>query len=140
MNHMCWWNNEVLKPIQSNGYIGDGRIAMEKLGLLLDRVMLRRTKVECADDLGLPPRTVMVRRDIFSEEEEDIYRSLYSDVSRQFATYVEHDTVLNNYANIFELLTKMRQCADHPDLVTKKASDAQQLVCMLCNDPPEVSR
>ncbi|PHZ07300.1 uncharacterized protein RHIMIDRAFT_277214 [Rhizopus microsporus ATCC 52813] len=137
MNHMCWWNNEVLKPIQSNGYIGDGRIAMEKLGLLLDRVMLRRTKVECADDLGLPPRTVMVRRDIFSEEEEDIYRSLYSDVSRQFATYVEHDTVLNNYANIFELLTKMRQCADHPDLVTKKASDAQQLVCMLCNDPPE---
>ncbi|KAG1151268.1 hypothetical protein G6F37_004808 [Rhizopus arrhizus] len=137
MNHMCWWNNEVLKPIQSNGYVGDGRVALEKLGLLLDKVMLRRTKVECADDLGLPPRTVMVRRDIFSEEEEDIYRSLYSDVSRQFATYVEQDTVLNNYANIFELLTKMRQCADHPDLVVKKSSDNKQLVCMLCNDPPE---
>lgn len=72
--------------------------------------MLRRTKVECADDLGLPPRVVVVRRDIFTEEEEDVYTSLYSDVARTFTTYVEEGTVLNNYANIFELLMKMRQC------------------------------
>lgn len=137
MSHMCWWNNEILKPIQSHGYVGEGRLALEKLTLLLEKVMLRRTKLECADDLGLPPRTVVVRRDIFSEEEEDVYRSLYSDVSRQFATYVEQHTVLNNYANIFELLTKMRQCADHPDLIVKKSSDNKQLVCMLCHDPPE---
>ncbi|KAL9548007.1 hypothetical protein MBANPS3_005884 [Mucor bainieri] len=137
MNHVCWWNNEVLKPIQTNGYVNDGRIALKKLGLLLDRIMLRRTKIECADDLGLPPRTVIVRRDYFSDEEEDVYTSLYSDVARTFTTYVEAGTVLNNYANIFELLMKMRQCADHPDLVTKRKSDNQQLVCMLCNDPPE---
>lgn len=121
-----------------HGYVGDGKVAMSKLRLLLDKIMLRRTKVECADDLGLPPRTVLVRRDMFSEEEEDMYTSLYSDVSRAFTTYVAEGTVLNNYANIFELLTKMRQCADHPDLVTKKTTDNKQLVCMLCNDPPEV--
>ncbi|GAN01187.1 DNA repair protein RAD16 [Mucor ambiguus] len=137
MSHVCWWNNEVLKPIQSNGYVNDGRIALKKLGLLLDRIMLRRTKIQCADDLGLPPRTVIVRRDYFSDEEEDVYTSLYSSVARTFTTYVEAGTVLNNYANIFELLMKMRQCADHPDLVTKKKTDNQQLVCMLCNDPPE---
>ncbi|KAI7907279.1 SNF2 family N-terminal domain-containing protein [Cokeromyces recurvatus] len=137
MNHVCWWNNEVLKPIQSQGYLGDGRIALKKLNLLLDRIMLRRTKIECADDLGLPPRSVIIRRDLFSEEEEDVYTSLYSDVARTFTTYVEQGTVLNNYANIFELLMKMRQCADHPDLVTKKSSDNKQLVCMLCSDPPE---
>ncbi|CAO3656547.1 unnamed protein product [Mucor hiemalis] len=137
MDHSCWWNNEVLKPIQMHGYVGDGKVAMSKLRLLLDKIMLRRTKVECADDLGLPPRTVLVRRDMFSEEEEDMYTSLYSDVSRAFTTYVAEGTVLNNYANIFELLTKMRQCADHPDLVTKKTTDNKQLVCMLCNDPPE---
>ncbi|KAI8644678.1 SNF2 family N-terminal domain-containing protein [Parasitella parasitica] len=137
MSHVCWWNNEVLKPIQTNGYINDGRVALKKLGLLLDRIMLRRTKVECADDLGLPPRTVIVRRDYFSDEEEDVYTSLYSSVARTFTTYVEAGTVLNNYANIFELLMKMRQCSDHPDLVTKKKADNQQLVCMLCNDPPE---
>ncbi|KAI8092310.1 SNF2 family N-terminal domain-containing protein [Gilbertella persicaria] len=137
MNHTCWWNNEVLKPIQYHGYLEEGREAMKKLGILLDKIMLRRTKIQCADDLGLPPRTVIVRRDMFTEEEEDVYTSLYSDVQRTFTTYVEEGTVLNNYANIFELLMKMRQCADHPDLVTKKSSDNKQLVCMLCNDPPE---
>ncbi|KAI8365824.1 SNF2 family N-terminal domain-containing protein [Choanephora cucurbitarum] len=137
MNHTCWWNNEVLKPIQYHGYLDEGREAMKKLGILLDKIMLRRTKIQCADDLGLPPRTVIIRRDLFTEEEEDVYTSLYSDVQRTFTTYVEEGTVLNNYANIFELLMKMRQCADHPDLVTKKSSDNKQLVCMLCNDPPE---
>lgn len=112
-SHVCWWNNEVLKPIQMHGYIGDGKKALTKLCLLLDRIMLRRTKVECADDLGLPPRTVIVRRDLFNEEEEDVYTSLYCDVKREFNNYVEEGTVLNNYANIFELLMKMRQCGKY---------------------------
>ncbi|KAI7881473.1 hypothetical protein K492DRAFT_66756 [Lichtheimia hyalospora FSU 10163] len=137
MDHTCWWNNEVLKPIQHNGYVGEGRIAMEKLGKLLDKMMLRRTKVECADDLGLPPRKVVVRRDYFSAEEEEVYRSLFSDSARQFSAYVEQGSVLNNYANIFELLTKMRQSANHPDLVLRKTGDDKQLVCMLCSDTPE---
>lgn len=88
-SHTCWWNNEVLKPIQHNGYVGEGRVAMEKLGKLLDKMMLRRTKVQCADDLGLPPRKVVVRRDYFSAEEEEVYRSLFSDSARQFSAYVE---------------------------------------------------
>ncbi|CAO3595034.1 unnamed protein product [Absidia cylindrospora] len=139
MEHVCWWNNEVLKPIQANGYVGDGREAMDKLILLLDKMMLRRTKVQCADDLGLPPRTITVRRDMFNDAEEEVYLSLFSDTARRFNSYVEDGSVLNNYANIFELLTKMRQCANHPDLVTKKKGQAgnKQLVCMLCNDAPE---
>ncbi|KAI9262173.1 SNF2 family N-terminal domain-containing protein [Phascolomyces articulosus] len=139
MDHVCWWNNEVLKPIQNHGNIGPGRDAMGKLRKLLDKMMLRRTKIECADDLGLPPRVVEVRRDMFNEEEEDVYTSLYTDTARQFTTYVEDGSVLNNYANIFELLTRMRLCANHPDLVTKKLGMAgnKQLVCMLCSEPPE---
>ncbi|SAM03073.1 hypothetical protein [Absidia glauca] len=139
MEHVCWWNNEVLKPIQFSGYVGEGRQAMDKLRLLLDQIMLRRTKLECADDLGLPPRTITVRSDIFNEEEEEVYLSLFSDTARRFNSYVENGSVLNNYANIFELLTKMRQCANHPDLVFKKKgiSDNKQMVCMLCNDTPE---
>ncbi|KAL0081124.1 SNF2 family N-terminal domain-containing protein [Phycomyces blakesleeanus] len=139
MDHLCWWNNEVLKPIQRDGHGDEGRVAMKKLRLLLDKMMLRRTKLECADDLGLPPRTVVVRRDMFNEEEEDVYKSLFTDSVRKFTTYVEQGSVLNNYANIFELLMKMRQSANHPDLITKKKdnSNNKQLVCMLCNEPPE---
>ncbi|KAI8580767.1 hypothetical protein K450DRAFT_208493 [Umbelopsis ramanniana AG] len=139
MDHVCWWNNEILKPIQTYGATAEGLIAFKKLRKLLDRMMLRRTKLERADDLGLPPRTVVVRRDLFNEEEEDMYQSLYSDSARKFTTYVEQGTVLNNYANIFELLMKMRQCSNHPDMVLKRsnASENQQLVCVVCNEPPE---
>jgi len=82
---------------------GEGSRAFKKLRVLLDRMMLRRTKyvvlsfsfgiflvnigslyaqLERADDLGLPPRTVVVRRDYFSAEEKELYASLYSDSKR----------------------------------------------------------
>ena len=45
MQHTCFWNNEILTPIQKNGMVGPGAIAFKKLKILLDRMMLRRTKV-----------------------------------------------------------------------------------------------
>ncbi|KAG0038481.1 DNA repair protein rad16 [Podila clonocystis] len=142
MDHVCWWNNEILKPIQNHGSQGVGEKAFSKLRLLLDRIMLRRTKVERADDLGLPPRTMTVSRYLFNEEEEDLYESLFSDTQRKFSTYVEQGTVLNNYANIFELLTKMRQMVDHPDMVLKKVKPGQiglveTMVCSICQEEAE---
>ncbi|KAF9961975.1 DNA repair protein rad16 [Mortierella alpina] len=142
MDHCCWWNNEVLKPIQNFGSQGAGEKAFQKLRKLLDRIMLRRTKVERADDLGLPPRKMTVARYLFNEEEEDLYESLFSDTKRKFTTYVEQGTVLNNYANIFELLTKMRQMVDHPDMVLKKVKPGEvglpeTLVCSICQEEAE---
>jgi hypothetical protein len=52
--------------------------------------------VQKADDLGLPPRTVVVRRDYFSPEEKELYLSLFSDAKRQFNTYLDQGTVLNS--------------------------------------------
>ncbi|KAG8218265.1 putative DNA repair protein RAD16 [Butyriboletus roseoflavus] len=96
MQHSCLWNNEILTPIQKNGMTGPGKTAFKKLRVLLDRMMLRRTKIQRADDLGLPPRTVVVRRDYFSPEEKELYLSLFSDAKRLFSTYVDSGTVLNN--------------------------------------------
>lgn len=148
MHHVCFWNNEILKPIQNNGAeMGEGRDAFQRLRLLLERMMLRRTKLERADDMGLPPRTVEVRRDLFNEEEEDLYQSLYTDTTRKFSTYLDQGTVLNNYSNIFTLLTRMRQLANHPDLVLRsKTGTAAKLtgdhqteehICRLCTDVAE---
>ncbi|GAA5823589.1 hypothetical protein JCM11251_000689 [Rhodosporidiobolus azoricus] len=149
MQHVCFFNHQVLKPIQYGGATSDeGAIAYDKLGILLKRLMLRRTKVERADDLGLPPRIVNVRRDYFTEEEEELYLSLFKDVKRKFNTYADEGTVLNNYSNIFTLITRMRQMADHPDLVIKSktaepvqhaAADMPQeiLTCRLCLDEAE---
>ncbi|KAI0722038.1 SNF2 family N-terminal domain-containing protein [Cerioporus squamosus] len=143
MKHTCFWNNEILTPIQKNGMLGPGAVAFKKLKILLDRMMLRRTKIQRADDLGLPPRTVVIRRDYFSPEEKELYLSLFSDAKRQFNTYVDSGTVLNNYSNIFSLLTRMRQMACHPDLVLRSKNNAglfvqddaaEGTVCRLCNE------
>ena len=45
MQHTCFWNNEILTPIQKHGMEGPGKPAFKKLRILLDRMMLRRTKV-----------------------------------------------------------------------------------------------
>ncbi|KAF6762503.1 DNA repair protein rad16 [Ephemerocybe angulata] len=145
MQHTCFWNNEILTPIQKHGMGGGGpgKNAFKKLRVLLDQIMLRRTKLERADDLGLPPRTVIVRRDYFSPEEKELYLSLFSDAKRQFSTYLDQGTVLNNYSNIFSLLTRMRQMACHPDLVIRSKANVstfvpdeagEATVCRLCNE------
>lgn len=62
--------------------------------------MLRRTKLERADDLGLPPRTIVVRNDYFSPAEKELYTSLFSDAKRTFSTYVDAGTVLNSKSTV----------------------------------------
>ncbi|PLW50416.1 hypothetical protein PCANC_07582 [Puccinia coronata f. sp. avenae] len=139
MQHVCFWNNEILKPVQKYGasVVGShGHTAFNKLKVLLDRMMLRRTKLERADDLGLPPRAVLVRRDYFTEEEEELYSSLYSDVTRKFSTYADAGTVLNNYGNIFQLITRMRQMSNHPDLVLKSRAAQAAFKTITDSDAP----
>ncbi len=47
----------MANPIKKWGYVGQGRAAMRLLkNEILDKVLLRRTKVQCADVLALPPR------------------------------------------------------------------------------------
>jgi hypothetical protein len=41
MQHTCYWNNEILTPIQKHGMQGAGADAFKKLKILLDRCMLR---------------------------------------------------------------------------------------------------
>jgi DNA repair protein RAD16 len=140
MHHLNFFNHSLLRQIQRNGAEGDGMVAMGKLRLVLGQIMLRRTKLERADDLGLPPRIVEIRRDYFNEEEKDLYASIYSDSHRKFNTYVNQGVVLNNYANIFTLITRMRQIADHPDLVLRRHMEGtaeSTLVCSLCDDEAE---
>lgn len=147
MQHVCYWNFTILRPIQRYGTDeGEGAVAFSRLRLLLDCIMLRRTKLERADDMGLPPRTVEVRRDLFNPEEEDLYRSLYTNTTRKFSTYLDQGTVLNNYSNIFTLLTRMRQMSNHPDLVLRSASGAaaklagemhEVNVCRICTEEAE---
>eukprot|EP00730_Choanoeca_flexa_P001336 TRINITY_DN10591_c0_g1_i4.p1 TRINITY_DN10591_c0_g1~~TRINITY_DN10591_c0_g1_i4.p1 ORF type:complete len:790 (+),score=184.36 TRINITY_DN10591_c0_g1_i4:29-2371(+) len=138
MSHFCWWNREILRPIQKYGAVGEGKAAFERLRQLLSAIMLRRTKHERGSELGLPPRVVHTRRDLFSHEEEDFYEALYSKSKTRFQNFVSEGTVLNNYAHIFELLMRMRQSVNHPWLVTHRAdSKNDKDTCGICYEVAE---
>ena len=50
----------MANPIKKYGYVGCGRLAMKLLKTeILEKTLLRRTKVQCADVLALPPRLVI---------------------------------------------------------------------------------
>eukprot|EP00963_Diacronema_lutheri_P002930 scaffold239_cov382-Pavlova_lutheri.AAC.5 len=118
LQHFCWWNRKIANPIRNYGYQGKGRDAMKLLReRVLPEILLRRTKEQCADDLALPPRTLLLRRDAFDEREHDFYEALYTQSQSQFDTYVRTGTLLNNYAHIFDLLIRLRQAVNHPYLV-----------------------
>ncbi|CAN1843606.1 ATP-dependent helicase rhp16 [Linum perenne] len=146
VRHFCWWNKYISNPIQSHGNAEDGRRAMILLKhKVLKNIVLRRTKKGRAADLALPPRIVKLRRDTLGVKEEDYYESLYNESQAQFNTYIEAGTVMNNYAHIFDLLTRLRQAVDHPYLVVYSATavarsgvtlddNTSEQVCGVCHD------
>lgn len=118
MQHFCHFNKHILNPIKRAGYVSEGRRAMMKLkDQILDAILLRRTKLDRADDIMLPARFVSVRQEFMDEREADFYEALYTQSKAQFNTYVQSGTVLNNYAHIFDILIRLRQAVDHPYLV-----------------------
>ena len=67
-----------MNPIKRYGYIGEGRRAMLRLKQdILDVVMLRRTKVERAEDIKLPPLEINVETLKLNESERDFYECIY---------------------------------------------------------------
>lgn len=84
---------------------------------VLKGIVLRRTKKGRAADLALPPKIVTLRRDSFDKNEMEFYEALYTQSVTQFDAYVDAGTLMNNYAHIFDLLTRLRQAVDHPYLV-----------------------
>ncbi|CAA0816069.1 Helicase protein with RING/U-box domain [Striga hermonthica] len=146
--HFCWWNRYISSPMKESGNNGRGREAILLLKhKILKSSVLRRTKKGRASDLALPNKIVTLRRDTLDVVEEDYYTALYNESQAQFNTYVEAGTVLNNYAHIFDLLTRLRQAVDHPYLVEyslsamerkgKAVESSNGQICGLCHDPEE---
>nr|XP_043628726.1 DNA repair protein RAD16 [Erigeron canadensis] len=145
VRHFCWWNRNIANPIAKSGRSSDGRRAMILLkDRVLKSILLRRTKKGRAADLALPPRIISLRRDCLDIIEQDYYTSLYTESQAKFNTYIDAGTVMNNYAHIFDLLTRLRQAVDHPYLVAysktavdRRTDEANEPFCGLCHDVAE---
>ncbi|KAK5711606.1 DNA repair protein rad16 [Elasticomyces elasticus] len=138
-SHVSVFNQEILNPITERHSEEIRKTALGKLRLITDRIMLRRVKREHTAAMELPPKRVILHNEFFGEIERDFSRSIMTNSSRQFDTYVSRGVMLNNYANIFGLIMQMRQVANHPDLILKKHAQSGQnvLVCSICDEPAE---
>lgn len=118
LKHYSYFNKVIANPIKAAGCDGKGKKALECLrNDVLQSMLLRRTKVERQEDLKLPKLDIVVRRDPMTEAEHDFYKALYSQTKTKFDKFVEKDVVLHNFAHIFDLLSRLRQAADHPYLI-----------------------
>ncbi|TVU38959.1 hypothetical protein EJB05_12356, partial [Eragrostis curvula] len=152
VRHFCWWNKYIARPIQWGSASDEGRGAMLLLKeKVLKGIVLRRTKIGRAADLAMPPKMVSLRRDSFDKNEMEFYEALYTQSCTQFDSYVSAGTLMNNYAHIFDLLTRLRQAVDHPYLVaySKTAglceaskneevkNEEMESPCGICHNMPE---
>ncbi|GFP95905.1 putative swi/snf-related matrix-associated actin-dependent regulator of chromatin subfamily a member 3-like 3 [Phtheirospermum japonicum] len=127
----AWWNKLIQKPYENGDHRG-----LKLVKAILRPLMLRRTK-ESKDKEGrpilvLPPTDIQVIECEQSEAEHDFYSALYKRSKVQFDQFVAQGKVLHNYANILELLLRLRQCCNHPFLVmsrgdTEKYADLNKL-------------
>ncbi|KAF3456838.1 hypothetical protein FNV43_RR01492 [Rhamnella rubrinervis] len=127
----AWWNKLIKRPFEN----GDPR-GIKLIKAILRPLMLRRTK-ETKDKEGrpilvLPPADIQIIECEQSEAEHDFYDALFKRSKVQFDQFVAQGKVLHNYANILELLLRLRQCCNHPFLVmsrcdTQKYADLDKL-------------
>jgi DNA repair protein RAD16 len=118
LQHYSLFNRDIVNPIKKHGYLGAGRTGFVKLKRsVLDKCLLRRTKAGRASEMVLPPKLVTLEANFLDDREFDFYQAIYTQSQAQFGSYVQAGTLLNNYAHIFDLLTRLRQAVDHPYLV-----------------------
>lgn len=124
---------------------------MQKLRTeILERILLRRTKLERQADVNLPTLDIRIRKDTLSPQEQDFYTSMFTQSRTSFDTFVDKGTLLHNYAHVFDLIMRLRQAVDHPYLIVhglKSADPSVGLmpsksrgdtdVCALCQDDIE---
>ncbi|KAL6656595.1 hypothetical protein ACP70R_004375 [Stipagrostis hirtigluma subsp. patula] len=149
VRHFCWWNKYISRPIQWGSASDEGQRAMVLLKeKVLKGIVLRRTKKGRAADLAIPPKIVTLRRDSFDKNEMEFYEALYTQSRTQFDSYVVAGTLMNNYAHIFDLLTRLRQAVDHPYLVAysktaalreglKNENESMDSQCGICHNVAE---
>jgi len=74
----------------------------------------------------LPPKVVTIEPNFLDARENDFYQGIYTQSQAQFGSYVDAGTLLNNYAHVLDLLTRLRQAINHPYLVIYSKREQEQ--------------
>ncbi|KAJ2996105.1 hypothetical protein HDV02_000158 [Globomyces sp. JEL0801] len=109
------WTRWLAKPLKQGRPIG-----VTNLKALINDIMLRRTKAMKYDGkpiIELPPITHSLEIIEFSENETLGYQQLENLSRSRISRFINDDTMGQNYCHILEMLCRLRQFCDHPELV-----------------------
>eukprot|EP00850_Spirogloea_muscicola_P022384 SM000291S10862 [mRNA] locus=s291:15897:20739:+ [translate_table: standard] len=124
LDEQSFWLRTIERPLT----YGDPK-GYNRLRVLMAAIALRRTKSEQVGQpsIKLPPRTVQLHLlDLWScdrqkyEQWEENGRDLIKDM-------IKHGTVLKNYANVLEVILRLRQICDHASLCPSLDSLAKRV-------------
>jgi SNF2 family DNA or RNA helicase len=90
---------------------------MEKLKMLIEPFVLRRTKKEVLTEL--PEKTITVLNNQMNEKQEQIYLSYLASVKEDVADTISQRGFEKSHIQILAALTRLRQICCHPSLFIK---------------------
>ncbi|KAJ1660888.1 DNA helicase rad5 [Dispira simplex] len=134
------WKNTISDPIQrSQGQEEfsqrchtdvDLRRALDTLRKVIQQVMLRRTKTLKLPSgrfiVSLPPIQVRTEYVAFTQGELALYEALLADSRRRFNSLCDRGVLWHSYAHVFQLLTRLRLCCCHPQLLVANLQRAHK--------------
>ncbi|EDQ90124.1 uncharacterized protein MONBRDRAFT_24613 [Monosiga brevicollis MX1] len=123
--HFSYWRQHVQEPFERDEDAG-----ISALQKILAPLLLRRTK-HTKDETGspivqLPSSSVEVLMLEFSSAEREFYDAIFQRSKNKFDEFQAAGKVLNNYANILELLLRLRQACDHPFLTLRNMTQEEE--------------
>ncbi|KAJ6531254.1 SNF2 family N-terminal domain-containing protein [Mycena capillaripes] len=115
------FNTQIAKPVKSGK--GAGR-AMKRLQVVLQQIMLRRTKTQSINGkalVDLPPRNVNVISCAFDPSEKAFYNALETKMEGVMEKIIQQSANGGGsaYIGVLLLLLRLRQACNHPCLVSK---------------------
>ena len=127
LRHEPWANHTFWRTFITVPFEKQDPSALSAVQSVLEPIVLRRTKA-MRDRKGqpmvpLPLKTVHLEYLSFTPQEQDIYDAIYNDSQIKFSYYCQAGKVGNNYASIFQLLTRLRQICCHPYLALQNKKD-----------------
>ena len=91
--------------------------AMNKLKMLIEPFILRRTKSEVLTEL--PEKTVTVLNNEMEEEQKNLYLSYLAQAREEVAEEINLNGIERSHIKILSVLTRLRQICCHPSLFIK---------------------
>ncbi|KZS88385.1 hypothetical protein SISNIDRAFT_418266 [Sistotremastrum niveocremeum HHB9708] len=119
------WNNfkeSISEPVKR----GRTLRAMKRLHLVLDAIMLRRTKNTILNGkpiLQLPDRIVEIIHCDFDNDERAFYNEIEEKAGSTIDKMIERGEERKNYTSMLILLLRLRQACNHAALITKDFAD-----------------